>query len=439
MVTWGDDESYNPQVLVLSANLISVETLDYDRSKRLKECRLTLAVFSAQYFCFDGTRYSTDEAFVNFVTSFRAHFKKIVFCDPVIRGRETKPYVLESPKTDVCPLPYFRVYSLWKNLLVTYPKIYRIIRDNLHRWDVIWLPGPHPVTFLFAYLCRRERKPFFQVVRANLMEQVRHSNRGVKRFCGMAIVAILECLSQRIAQENLTFTVGKEMYDIYRRRGTKVHQIAVSLVSERDLADVYNSGSWELHRPVRLLCVGRLDREKGIYFLIKAVEELVTERGLEIVLNIVGKGLKGGEEKRLLHEVKKRRLSKHVHFHGYIAYGSELLDLYRTSDIFVVPSLPGEGVPQTLFEAMACGLPIVATKVAGIPYLINDGKDGLLVNPGSTNELCEAVALLIDTPELRYRLIGNGLKTVKDHTLEAERARIIAKLSGFLREKGSCV
>ncbi len=400
---------------------------------------MRLAVFSGQYFWFNGKHYSTDEAFVKFVTSFYSYFDKIIFCDAVRKERKTQPYVLDPSKTEVCPLPNFSVYSFWKNILIVYPEIYRVIRDNIRHWDIIWLPGPHPVAVLFAYICQRKRKPFFQVVRANLMEQVRHRNQGIKMYCAVAMAAILEHVSQRLARKHLTFTVGKEMYKKYERKGGQVCQTAISLVSERNIEDPLRAKGFELHEPVRLLSVGRLDREKGLNFLIEAVEELIKEKRLNVVLQIVGKGFKVEEERRLRQEVKKRDLTRDIRFLGHTAHGPELFRLYRESDIFILPSLSGEGFPQTLFEAMAYRIPIIATKVAGIPNVIEDGENGLLVEPASPSGICEAVQRIVGDPELRRRLATNGVATVRNHTLEAERDRMIIKIQRLLNSGESSV
>jgi glycosyltransferase involved in cell wall biosynthesis len=181
---------------------------------------------------------------------------------------------------------------------------------------------------------------------------------------------------------------------------------------------------------IRLLSVGRLDPEKGTIYLLQAMSELVAKGKMEIVLNLVGNG---AENQSLQYEVKKRRLEKHVHFLGYVSHGPHLLSIYRQSTVFVLPSLT-EGWPQTLFEAMASGVPIVATKVGGIPYLIRDGENGLLVSPASPGEISHAVERLVSDSELRNQLITNGLSTVKKHTLEAERDRAIWRIQEFLKE-----
>ena len=81
---------------------------------------------------------------------------------------------------------------------------------------------------------------------------------------------------------------------------------------------------------------------------------------------------------------------------------------------------------------MACRIPIIATKVAGIPYLIEDGENGLLINPASPREIRHAIERLVDNPELRSRLVAKGLATVRNHTLEAERDRMIIKIQPLL-------
>lgn len=396
---------------------------------------MKLAVFSGQYFYFDGIHYSTDEAFVKFVTSFCPYFDKIVFCDAIVRQEEKRPYVLDDESTEVCPLPYFSVYSFLKNILVTFPRIYRLLRDTMRHWDLVWLPAPHPVSLLFVFLCHRQHKPLFFLVRQNLMEQVRHRNSGIKRHVAMAVVGTLELVFRRLARRHLTFTVGKEMYDAYSGKGRRVFQVAVSLVSRKEIEESSKRSTSEVHRPIRLLSVGRLDPEKGLLFLIAAVEQLIAARHIDAVLTIVGKGLKGGEERMLRQEVQRRQLMDHIVFVGYLSHGKELFRLYRESDIFILPSLTGEGIPQTLFEAMACGVPVIATEVAGIPSVITSGGNGLLVNPGSSRQICEAVECLATDDKFRSRLIRRGFETARRHTLDTERDRMVSHIEQLLQRR----
>jgi glycosyltransferase involved in cell wall biosynthesis len=392
---------------------------------------MKLAVFSGQYFWFDGEQYSTDEAFVKFVTAFHPYFEKIVFCDAVRRERKTQAYVLDAAKTEVCPLPFFDIYSFWKNIVVVFPKIYRVIRDGIGGWDIVWLHAPHPVSLIFAYICKTRQNPFFLFIRQDLKAYVSWRNRGLKKIMAVSFAVVLEYLFRRLSQYTLTFTVGSSMFHRYKKQGRMVCQTAVSLVSEKDLVHAHaRPMSHSEGDKIKLLTVGRLDPEKGGRFLVEAMDLLIARGPKNIFLRVAGNGR---EEGWLQEEVDRRGLKQHVRFLGYVHHGPDLLALYKESDIFVLPSLT-EGLPQTLLEAMACEVAIVATRVGGVPGLIRDGKNGLLVNPGSAREICLAVERIINDHELRGQLARGGRETVRHHTLEAERRRILGGIQRFLKQ-----
>jgi glycosyltransferase involved in cell wall biosynthesis len=387
-----------------------------------------LAVFSGQYFWFDGKHYSTDEAFVKFITSFCPYFEKIILCDAVMEEKETEAYVLDPTKAEVWPLPHFSVYSFWRNILSTYPKIYRLIRDNMNRWDILWLNAPHPVSLMFAHICRKLGKPFFLFIRQNLKVQVGYRNRGIMKILSVAAATMLEWIFRWLSRDCLTFAVGEEIFQRYRKTGKSVHKTAVSLISKKDIPDTVFERTPRDPRQTRLLSVGRLDPEKGIIYLIQAVDKLVANGNADIILDIVGTGT---EENGLRWQVSKRGLAQNVHFAGYVSHGRQLLNLYRESDVYIQPSLT-EGWPQTLFEAMACGVPVVATRVGGIPYLIEDGENGLLIDPASPREISDAVKRLVSDAELKDRIVRNGFVTARNHTLEVEREKMMGHINRFL-------
>lgn len=367
---------------------------------------------------------------MKFITSFCSHFDKIVFCDALKEDRKRKAYVLDLQKTGVCPLPNFTVYSFWRNLVIIFPKIYRIIRNNIHKWDVVWLHAPHPVSLIFAAICMRLRKPFFLFIRQNLKVYVGRRNRGVRRTLAVSAASALEHIFRLLSRYVLTFAVGGEIFYTYRKSSKKVYQTAVSLVSEKDLPHSIYVQSPHNPRQIILLSVGRLDPEKGLGYLIQAVDECYTHGRREMILNIVGKG---SEEKRLRDEVRKRGIGQIVRFVGYVTHGHQLFKLYKESHIFVLPSLT-EGYPQTLFEAMAFGVPIIATRVGGIPDIIRHNRNGLLVDSSSPKQLYEAIDLLAENRELRLKLVQNGLKCARAHTMEAEKKRIMFQIESFLKE-----
>ena len=190
----------------------------------------------------------------------------------------------------------------------------------------------------------------------------------------------------------------------------------------------------ELYRPrpfrrspsvFEILYVGRLVRAKGLYILVAAIGQLI-RLGYSAQLRIAGDG---PERHRLQREVAERGLARHVTFEGWQnAVG--VAALYRQADIFVLPSF-AEGIPVVLMEAMASEIPCVATSVMGIPELIRDEVDGLLVGPGDAEALAGAVGRLLTAPELRLRLGKSARRRVME---QYNLQRNVAEFAGMLGE-----
>jgi len=391
-------------------------------SRRKKEERLRLAVFVDQVFWFDGHCYSTDEAFIKFVLAFDDYFDKITFYGRVATESGAKAYTLDPEKTAVHPLPWYdNVYSLCALGPVIFPRAAIAFTRISGQWDLLWLVMPHPMSLLFAGLCKWMKKPFFMMVRQNIVEQTRHRYRGLPKAMAMATAMLLERFARALAAVHPTFTVGDEMYRLYKRFDNPVFPSAVSLISANDIMTTRKASPID---QVKLLSVGRLDPEKGLVYLVRAVDKLIKEARVEVLLRIVGTG---SEENNLKQEVAILGLGRHVQFLGYIPFGPDLLEIYRKSDIFVLPSL-NEGLPQVLLEAMACDVPVVATKVAGIPMLISHGENGLLVDPADVNGLTDAVCQLVGDKSFGEKIRKNGLRTAKAHTIEAEVENIVSAL-----------
>lgn len=158
----------------------------------------------------------------------------------------------------------------------------------------------------------------------------------------------------------------------------------------------------------RILCVGRLVAAKGQQVLIAAVDRLV-KAGEKVSLRFVGDG---PDRTNLEHEVKLRGLGKQISFEGNINQ-DKIGQFYREADGFALASF-AEGIPVVLMEAMAMEIPCVSTMVAGIPELIRDGIDGLLVMPSDDRALAETIGRLVNDVALRRRLGEAGRRRVME-------------------------
>ena len=145
-----------------------------------------------------------------------------------------------------------------------------------------------------------------------------------------------------------------------------------------------------------VLCVGRLTPSKGQHILLDAVAALV-KQGRQVRLRLVGAGV---DESSL--KLRAAALGGHVMFEGAVNQDS-IRRLYAAADCFCLPSF-AEGIPVVLMEAMAMQIPCVTTHITGIPELIRNGIDGLLVAPSDVTGLAAALARLMDDPELSLRL-----------------------------------
>jgi glycosyltransferase involved in cell wall biosynthesis len=151
------------------------------------------------------------------------------------------------------------------------------------------------------------------------------------------------------------------------------------------------------HNAIVILTVGRLSREKGHIDLLKAVGLLKRGFAPEFRVVIVGDG---PERRPLEVAAQKLGISRHVIFAGQQA---DVAPYYAMADLVVLPS-HSEGSPNVLLEAIAAGIPVVATEVGGIPEIANNVGNTLLVNKGDVSELANTVSAVARDKRLRQYL-----------------------------------
>jgi glycosyltransferase involved in cell wall biosynthesis len=163
--------------------------------------------------------------------------------------------------------------------------------------------------------------------------------------------------------------------------------------------------------------VGRLEEQKGHLYLLEALAQARPELS-EATLLLVGEGrLRPDLERR----ARELGLAEQVRFLGT---RRDLPLIYRALDLFVQPSR-WEGLPLALLKAMGAGLPVLATRVSGVREVINDGRNGRLVEPGEAPALAQALVELCRQPELRARLGAAARLTIQEgYSLEAMLAQL---------------
>ena len=160
---------------------------------------------------------------------------------------------------------------------------------------------------------------------------------------------------------------------------------------------------------MKLIMAAAFRPAKGHQHLLEAVERLARQ-GIHFELTLAGDPNSGTGD-LMRREVIRRGLTEVVRFAGQVA---DMAALLREHEVFVLPS-ESEGLPLCILEAMACGLAVVATRVGGIPEIVEEGKNGLLVDPGEPAQLTESLQKLIGSEELRRELGEAGAQRVARH------------------------
>ncbi|MEZ4388569.1 MAG: glycosyltransferase family 4 protein [Candidatus Krumholzibacteriia bacterium] len=273
--------------------------------------------------------------------------------------------------------------------------------------------------------------------------------------------ATFGCVVQRV--HGIPYTVAVHAHDIFMRRFSPAlgrrrigEAAAIRVISEFnrtwlaehlgldparcevircgvDAAAFAHSGP-AASEPPRLLAVGRLVDYKGFADLLAACRHL-RDRGLGFRCRIVGSG---PEEPALRRQLARLELEDTVELAGVVPHAAMAAE-FAAATVFVLPCRVGrggemDGIPVAMMEAMARGLPVVSTRLTGIPELVRDGENGLLVAPEAPDALAEALARLLDDPALRRRL-GDQARAavVSGYDLDANTAalqRLLERIAG---------
>lgn len=249
---------------------------------------------------------------------------------------------------------------------------------------------------------------------------------GIDRFC-LPRYEVVICVSEDLYRRSLECGVPKDRC-VLIENAIDTKQLSRTL----DPAEAKRRLGIPTER-LLIGSVGRLSKEKGFDILIRAVDRLLA-RGYDLELRIAGEGDQKGPLEKLI-----RSLGHEDRIH-LIGFQADPLPLYQAMDLYALSSIR-EGLPNVLLEAMALGVPVVATEVAGVPRVITHEINGLLVPIGSVDALGTALGRLLDNSLLRARLGQEGRQTIEDRFSFEVRMRKIREiydgvLSDYWEKKG---
>jgi len=227
---------------------------------------------------------------------------------------------------------------------------------------------------------------------------------------------IIICLTFKITSG--VICVSKDLQNIAKKLGARD---TIVIPSPLDLSDFPEKSSRKKNN--QIITVMKLSSIKGASYLIKAMT-YIKEGNLIIIGD-------GPERKKLESLTFNLGLRDRVFFLGWIRH-SRLWKHLQQSGIFVLPSL-SEGCPRAILEAMACGLPIVATKVGGIPEIMTDGVNGFLVPPMNERAIAEAVKRILNDVDFQRNASKENKKLAKKFEFPVIGCQIYKYLKNFVK------
>ncbi len=183
-------------------------------------------------------------------------------------------------------------------------------------------------------------------------------------------------------------------------------------------------------RNINVLFLSNLNKDKGLYELINAIP-FVTRSISNVKFIISGDGMEYANVKKI---VSRLGLFNYINMTGNVD-GVKKYMTFNEADIFVFPTSHGEGFPTVMAEAMASGLPIIATKVGAIPEVIEDGVNGLLLSKPDPQEIAEKIIYLLERPELMKRMGDINREKAKAYDVKVVTQKIISIYNEVLSAK----
>ena len=186
---------------------------------------------------------------------------------------------------------------------------------------------------------------------------------------------------------------------------------------------------------IRILFVGLHSKAKGFDVLLRACGHLKCNR-VRFELHTIGEWHSEEFRQEMLQFIETAHLADVFIFHG-LQHAEEKWSIYSQCQVLVLPSLT-EGQPLVILEAFGCGIPVVATRVGGIPDIIEDGVNGLLIDPGIEEDLAQALERLAQDCELRQKMsVANRILYSSRFTVERYVENHAAWLENCANERGT--
>lgn len=376
---------------------------------------------------FNEGKYCVDSNGMVYSSDIFTVFIKKIFHDNCIKtiGRfsanEFFPKYELDDSSNFTPLSYYKSITILLLILPIYFLVNRSkINDFIGEIDTLYISASGPLSLLLLRKMRKKNKKVFIFIRQNTrgLITVKHNSNFLAKSISNYIETSIENYVKNYTGVTV-FAFGDEILQRYSKLNKSTYSIADSRYNSRDILSE-SCLREKNHSKLKLLYVGRLAPGKGLEFLIKSLSKI---NKYEYSLTIIGDGIVKND---LLELTKIYGLSDKIIFKGHMNFSDGLLNEYSSHDVLILPSF-SEGLPQVIFEAMARGAIVVATKVGGIPGQIEDRVNGFLFNAGDESQLLGILDKIVLKQLNLIQIRKNALLVAAKYSFENQK-RIIKKI-----------
>lgn len=382
--------------------------------------------------------YTTNVTFFHLLMKASFFFDEmLVVCREDRIDKERKRFTIENKKLRINPYKG-GVNNSYVSLLLESPiiffKLLIIMHRNRRGIDIIWIPDIRVIGFVSVLVANILRIPFFLYIRGdNYQESV--DRISTKPFLVRAIysssIKFEYLISKLLVKKAPTFICGSALLKNYKTPQKKIYKFISTLIDENDIE--HDGKSILGKNTIKILFVGRIVKYKGLTYALKAIDLLlntINTTTMNIELIVIGEG---GDRIHAEKFVLENKLSNHIHFKGFINDKKKLSAIYNECDLLVVPSLT-EGTPKIVPEAMAKGLPIIASNVGELPFMVEHNKNGYIVEPADSEAIAFSVAHLIAHPDLYANMSKESLIRAKEFTFTKQFKKMIGVIKQMVNE-----
>jgi len=381
----------------------------------------TIGIFTVKKLCYHQGHYYTYGGFGDYLSAMRQRFERVVL---VAHVKELEPpqghYVIPAgADLSVVWLPQVRTelgtwlwlpYVMWKAWVAT------------EQMDVVHARMPNHTGLVGAWACKLRRKPLFIQVIADWHLQAQQMPARRKGGLGLLMkghLYLYDWLERMTCRGQLVFAQGESCY----AKHAQTANCDLVLSSSHRIHDIRLPTPKFTGANKRILNVARLTGIKNQALILRALAEL-RRTDPSWSLTLVGEGPLMGELRALAQQLG---ISEAVTLVGQVGRGESLWRFFDEADCFVLSS-HSEGTPKVLLEAMARGLPVIATAVGGVPSTVAHEQRGLLFPSDDVQELVLALRRMDVEVDLRTRMAHQASEFARLHTVDGATDAMVKRV-----------